>query len=592
MGRIKRMDSSLRGSLPAEEAGDDRSNPRTTTCAFYSIEIASSRSRLNYAVPRNDAFLFFILLVAFAFFSFVDSVAQVNRYMVFFKDKSGTPYTISSPEAFLSNRSIQRRTNQNISVTEQDLPVNPVYVTNIRNTGATVLYKTKWMNGLLVECDASLIPSIQNLVCVSSTAYVAPGSRPAPGGKVKSSNKFKESDNEAAATDVQLSMLGMNDMHTAGYRGEGKLIAILDAGFPGVNTATPFQHIFNESRFDAATSYDFVSGSSNVFAKNSHGTHVLSIVGGYVPNSFLGGAYKANFILFITEYAPNEYRVEEYNWLFAAERADSAGADVINTSLGYNTFDDSQMDYSKSQMDGQTAVITRAANVAASKGIAVVVSAGNEGSSNWGIISAPADSPNVFTVGSVNSQGIKVSSSSTGPTADGRIKPDVVALGSGVSIVTPAGDISSGGGTSYAAPLITSLVAGVWQKFPDLAVQELFDTIRNRASQFSSPDNFLGFGIPNFTDIITAIEPETSEPFATVYPNPVLDNLKITITNMDQLKLTISVFDSKGMRCNLETSTADNNAISLDFSSQKTGLYLLRLQKGNQVSMHKILKVE
>src|SRR5690242_20213096 len=199
---------------------------------------------------------------------------QVNRYMVFFKDKTGTPYSISSPQSFLSNRAIQRRSNQSIVISEQDLPVTPAYVSAVRNTGANALYKTKWMNGVLVECDASLIPSLQALASVSSVLYVAPGARPAPGGKVISSNKFKETDGEAAATDVQLEMLGMNDMHTAGYKGEGKLIAILDAGFPGVNTAAAFQHIFNESRFDAATSYDFVSGSSNVFAKNSHGTHV------------------------------------------------------------------------------------------------------------------------------------------------------------------------------------------------------------------------------------------------------------------------------------------------------------------------------
>ena len=283
------------------------------------------------------------LLVFFLLFTSGIVQSQVNRYMVFFNDKTGTPHNISSPETFLSNRSIQRRSNQSISVVEQDLPVVPAYVTAVQNTGAKVLYKTKWMNGVLVECDASLITEIDNLPSVSSINYVAPGARPAPGGRVRSSNKFKETNDEAAATDVQLTMLGMNAMHIAGYRGEGKLIAILDGGFPGVNTATPFQHIFNESRFDAATSYDFVSGSSNVFAKSNHGTHVLSIVGAHIPDSFSGGAYKATFILFITEYTPNEYRVEEYNWLFAAERADSAGVDLINTSLGYNTFDDATM---------------------------------------------------------------------------------------------------------------------------------------------------------------------------------------------------------------------------------------------------------
>jgi serine protease AprX len=538
-------------------------------------------------MDRIRLLLCFLILISGA------AQAQVNRYMVFFKDKVGTPYSISTPETFLSSRALQRRSKQNISVTEQDLPVTPSYITAVRNSGANVLYRTKWMNGILVECDASLIPTLQNLPSVNSVVYVAPGVRPAPGGRVKSSSKFKESDDEAGATDVQLSMLGMDDMHIAGYRGEGKLVAILDAGFPGVNTALPFQHIFAESRFDAATSYDFVSGSSNVFAKSNHGTHVLSIVGAHIPGSFAGGAYKANFILFVTEYAPSEYRVEEYNWLFAVERADSAGVDVINTSLGYSTFDDPQMSYTKAQMDGQTAVITRAANMAVSKGIAVVVSAGNEGNLSWGIIAAPADSKTVLTVGSVNGSKVKVPSSSTGPTADGRIKPDVVALGSGVSIITTTGEISSGGGTSYAAPLITSLVTGVWQMLPNLSVQELFDTIRNRSSQFSTPDNFLGYGIPSFANIVTSIKSETDLAFATVYPNPVFDKLKITLTeNMQLNHLMISVFDSKGGSCNVNTSTVHGQDLVLDFSDQKPGLYLIRLQNGNQLSLHKILKIE
>ena len=539
-------------------------------------------------MDRIKLILFFVLLTS----GFAQ--AQVNRYMVFFNDKTGTPYSISNPQAFLSSRAIQRRSNQNIAVIEEDLPVVPSYVTAVKNAGANVLYQTKWMNGVLVECDASLVPTIQNLASVNSVVYVAPGTRPAPGGRVRSSSKFNETEEEAGATDVQLSMLGMDEMHAASYRGEGKLIAVLDAGFPGVNTAAPFQHIFNESRFDAATSYDFVSGSPNVFAKNSHGTHVLSIVGANIPGSFTGGAYKANFILFVTEYAPTEYRVEEYNWVFAAERADSAGVDVINTSLGYTTFDDSQMNYTKAQMDGKTTVITRAANMAVSKGMAVVVSAGNEGSSSWGIISAPADSKDVLTIGSVNSSGIKVASSSTGPTADGRIKPDVVALGSGVSIISPIGEISSGGGTSYAAPLISSLVTGVWQMLPELTVKELFDTIRHRASQFSMPDNFLGYGIPNFTAIITSIEPETSTTFATVYPNPVFDKLRVTLTEEIQPnhRLTVNVFDSKGASCAMDFESNSPQELSIDFSSQKPGLYMLRLQKGDQISIHKIMKVE
>jgi serine protease AprX len=526
-------------------------------------------------------------------FTFGLSYGQVNRYMVFFSNKTGTPHSISSPETFLSERAILRRDNQNIAVIEQDLPVTPAYVEDVRNAGATVLYKTKWMNGVLVECDQSLILTIEALPDVSSVELVAPGARPPSAGRMGSSGKFKEVKESTGATDIQLSMLGIDEMHTAGYRGEGKLIAVIDAGYPGANTAAPFQHIFNESRFDATTSYNFVSGGSNVFTGNSHGTHVWAIMGAFSAGEFIGGAYKASFILFITEHTDTEYRVEEYNWLFAAERADSAGVDMINTSLGYNTFDDAQMDYDQSQMDGQTTVITRAANMASLKGIAVVVSAGNEGNKTWGIITAPADSENVLAVGSVDAAGVKVVMSSTGPTADGRIKPDVVALGDDVSYISPAGSVSSGDGTSYASPLIASFAAGIWQMLPELSAQQLLDTIRNRASQFSNPDNFLGYGIPNFISVITAVAPEIPADVASVFPNPVVRYAKVQFMDIVQSDhVLITLIDSRGMMSKMSASQVTNRELQIDLSNQKPGLYLLRLQTGNQLSVHKILKIE
>ncbi len=511
--------------------------------------------------------------------------------MVFFNDKSGTPHTTSNPETFLSERALERRSNQNIGVIEQDLPVTPLYVEDVRNTGATVLYRTKWMNGVLVECDQSLKATLEALLSVSSVELVAPGARPS--GRIRSSGKFKDVTESAGVTDVQLSMLGIDEMHIAGYKGEGKLIAIMDAGFPGANTATPFQHIFNESRFDAATSYNFVSGGSNVFSQDSHGTHVFSIMGAYIPDSFIGGAYKANFILFITEHAATEYRVEEYNWLFAAERADSAGVDVINTSLGYRLFDDSNMDYSVDDMDGQTAIITRAAEIASSKGIAVVVSAGNEGGAVPTTIGAPADGESVLSVGAVSSAGVITSFSSIGPSFDGRIKPDVVALGSLVSLINSSGNIATGNGTSYASPLIASLVTGIWQMFPELSAQELLDTIRNRASQSNNPDNFLGYGIPNFTFVITAIDSEEPADFISVFPNPTLNQVKIEFLGSSQSeKIRIELFDARGSVSYVKAVPVNEKEFLIDLSSHKPGLYLLRCMRGSQLSVHKILKLE
>ena len=515
--------------------------------------------------------------------------------MVFFNDKVGSLHSTSTPETFLSSRSILRRTNQNISIAEQDLPVVPAYVESVRNASSTVkvLYRTKWMNGILVECEVSDVSILQGLSIVDSVAYVAPGSRPTAGGRVRSSSKFREVTEGTAATDVQLSMLGMDAMHEAGYRGEGMLIAIMDAGFPGADTISFFKHVFDQNRFDAATSYDFVSGGSNVFRQNGHGTNVWSTIAAFKNGVFLGGAYKANYILFITEHAPTEYRVEEYNWLFAAEKADSAGVDVITTSLGYTTFDDSSMNYSIADMDGQTTVITRAAEIAASNGIAVVASSGNEGHGSPTTIGAPADGENVLAVGSVTSAGIKSATSSIGPSADGRIKPDVAAMGSSVSVIWMNGLITSSSGTSFSAPLMASLVTGVWQALPELTDSQLLDTIRSVASQANNPDNQLGYGIPNFNQVVTSTDPEIAGYFVSIFPNPTLSQIKIEfIDNSQSDKLMIDLVDSKGAVSNVGVSSISNKEFLIDISNHQPGLYLLRLQLGNQFSVHKILKIE
>lgn len=522
--------------------------------------------------------------------------AQVDRYMVFFTDKDGTPYSIDNPETFLSARAIGRRTVQSISITEQDLPITPGYVQGIRDEGITVLYKTKWLNGVLVECNTTGESILQSLPYVSSVEYVAPGGRPSASGRRRSSGKFKESSSVAAITDEQISMLGMDHMHMEGYRGEGMLVAIMDAGFPGANVTPFFSSVFDEGRFDAQTSYDFVSGGSDVFRHSNHGTEVWSTLAGFKENEFSGGAYKASYMLFVTEYAPTEYRVEEYNWLFAAERADSAGVDVINTSLGYNTFDDPAMNYTVAQMNGVTAVITRAAEIAASKGIAVVVSAGNEGNvPSWQIITAPADGASVLAVGAVTSEGVKTSTSSIGPSADGRIKPDVSALGSGVAVINSSGNIASSSGTSFAAPLTTSLVVGVWQMLPELTVKQLFDTIRNRSSQFSTPDFQLGYGIPNFISVITGVDHELQgKDFVTIFPNPASHEIFIEFLNREPgSQVKFSLTDSKGViDYKVPVSQQDILKFSMDISAQRPGLYVLRVQQGKRLSMFKIIKIE
>src|SRR6478609_7267065 len=370
-------------------------------------------------MDRINIIVFLLLIIQTVF------QAQVDRYVVYLKDKNGTPFSITSPNQFLSQRSIDRRVRQKIEITAEDLPITPDYRAQLKATGASVFFSSKWLNCILVEATPALVTTITSLPFVSKVELVAPGKK-LNAGRVKKFKKVKET-SAIPATNTQLSMIGIDSMHLDGFRGEGIYVGVFDSGFDGVNTALPFKPIFDEGRL--LYSVDLVANSKNVFQYDSHGTEVFSVIAAYSAGSFIGGAYKANYMLFVTEDVTSEYRIEEYNWLFAAEKADSAGVDVINSSLGYNLFDDSSMDYKVADLNGTTAIVSLAAAKALEKGMVVVCSAGNEGSNSWKYVTPPADVNGVLAIGSVTTARLKSSFSSIGPTADGRIKPDVMALG-------------------------------------------------------------------------------------------------------------------------------------------------------------------
>lgn len=522
------------------------------------------------------------------------SWAQENRYMVFFKDKTGTPYSISQPEEYLSARALARRNRQHISITEQDIPVNTSYVLGVQNANAKVFYSTRWMNGVLVQCEETAIPQIEALEYVASVQLVAPGERPLPNGRKKSGSRIKEvKAGEINAS--QQAMLGIGQMHDAGHRGEGVWVAVTDSGFPGVDVHEAFSHLFSEGRLYSNLSHDFVHGGTGVFQYDDHGTRVLSVMAAYQPGQFIGGAYKASFLLFVTEDSPTEYRIEEYNWLFAVERADSLGVDIINTSLGYNTFDLPSMNYAKSDMNGNTAIISRAANWAAEKGMLIVTSAGNEGVNSWKTITAPADAENVLSVGGVISGGEKMASSSEGPSADGRIKPEVAALGSGVYVMADDGSILARTGTSYSAPLVTSLAAGIWQRYPDLTNFELIDIIKNTASQAESPDNRLGYGIPNFKAIVNKLEWKPQENLFEVYPNPVISDT-VYISLADPETTNTALVEIVSMQGQLIVSKVVsfswlNTVYTADCSALSSGVYFLQVSTADGLFTYKLVKL-
>lgn len=519
----------------------------------------------------------------------VAAEAQVNRYMVFFKDKNNSPYSLAAPGQFLSAKAIDKRVRFQIPITLDDIPVNPGYVGQVRAAGAEVYFTSRWFNGVLVQTTPDLIPAIEQLPFVWKTELVAPG-RKLTGGREKQL-RLRSRSQSAAATKVQLEMLGLDAMHSEGIEGQGVDVAIFDSGFAGVNQSQPFQHLFADGRIKGT--FDFVAKAASVYAYDDHGTEVMSVM---AANSagYTGGAHQANYFLFVTEDVTSEYRVEEYNWTFAAERADSAGVDVINSSLGYNEFDATSMNYVPSQLDGTVAVITQAASKAIERGMLVVSSAGNEGNNSWRLVTPPADAKGIVAVGAVNSVNSRVGFSSIGPTADGRIKPDVVALGASTAVVTPSGAVGGSNGTSSAAPLVASLLAGLRQKFPALTPAQLRDVLLKSGDQAAQPDNLKGYGLPHYLRARKVVEKPNPEAAVTVYPNPVTEQrFQIYLKDVLNESVQLVVCDVHGREHVRQEHyvNLDNNPIDVDATALPAGVYIVRVITNNAIQTLRFVKL-
>ncbi|RCR69525.1 S8 family serine peptidase [Larkinella punicea] len=535
-----------------------------------------------------------VLLLLILVTSGLSAQAQTRKYLILLKDKVNTPYSISRPEQFLSQRAIQRRTKQGISVQEKDLPVNPAYVSALQQTGARVWFSSRWANAVLVETTEA------NLATIRALAFVQGVERNRSIGNARigyaqltsnpQKNKLEQADPSVyGISSEQLIQIGVDKMHAQGYHGEGMLVAILDAGFRNANQVPFLSPLFRENRIIGT--YDFVQKETSVYEDDKHGMEVLSIMAGYQANQLIGPAYQASYLLLRTEDAASETPVEEANWLFGAEYADSTGADVINSSLGYTTFDDPTQNYTYNDLNGQTTLVSRAARWAAETGILVVNSAGNEGNDTWRYIGAPADVPTVLAIGSVDRNGVKSPFSSFGPSADGRVKPDLVALGSGTVLGSPGGTVATGSGTSYSAPLVAALATGFWQANPRLTAQQVIACLRQSGNQFTQPNNELGYGIPNFerASVIAA-----NDYSLLIYPNPFTNADRLTVQwNEIPLNQTIEamVTNSAGQVVWQQKYSSDRMAnFSLQSLSLSPGLYFLTLSSESAKRTVKLMK--
>ena len=438
-----------------------------------------------------------------------------EKYAVYFTDKNDTPYSINNPEAFLSQRAIERRARHGILPVVQDLPVNPAYVQALRNLGAQTPFTSRWLNCALVSCTPGVKNQIQNLPFVSRVVYVSPGFYASKGGGEdvpKSSTKFEREADFMPANPKnmneeynygygagQITQINGVPVHRQGYTGAGVLIAVLDAGFENVNNMSVFNRIFSEGRLVFAK--DVVHPGGNIYSSNTHwhGTSVLSCMAAYTENSFVGTAPKASYALIRTEEDPGEYIIECYNWVIGAELADSIGADIINSSLGYHDFDDHSMNYTFSQMDGETPVASYAAKCAIERGVFVTVSAGNDNYTDWPWIGTPADTKYAATIGAVDPDGDIAYFSSIGPAnAAGDPKPNVCARGMDATIYNTYGSVSSGAGTSFAGPIACGMYACLIQANPTVHPALLRNIVDSTGNRFTNHHIAYGYGIPNF----------------------------------------------------------------------------------------------
>ncbi len=421
-------------------------------------------------------------------------------YRIVLKDKAGTPYSITSPEKFLSLKSVERRRRQGIAIDSTDLPVSPDYIRAIDKRGLSVVGKSKWNNTLLVKGPnrqqlerLRLLPFVKSVLKV----WESKDSIPKPEGRDEVVSKFESwgtvSNMPYGEGQKQIEAINGIPLHDAGFRGKGMTIAVLDAGYMNVDKIKAF------SNANIIGTHNFVAVSpTTVYKQMDHGTKVLSTMAMNQPNIFVGTAPDASYLLLRSEDYSSENIVEEDYWAEAAEYADSIGADIISSSLGYHHFDDSLVNHHYWEQDGHTALISRTASMLADKGIVCVNSAGNDGMGSWKRINFPADADNILTVGAMTYQGLNSPFSSVGPTADGRVKPDVMAIGSSTSVVSGNGTIQHNNGTSFSCPCIAGMVACLWQALPDKTAKEIIDIVRKAGNNVDHPDNIYGYGIPDF----------------------------------------------------------------------------------------------
>jgi len=539
-------------------------------------------------------FLLRILLLSVGFLSMPCFAADSYYFFVQFTDKNNTTFSLDRPEEFLSAKAISRRMEQGIAYDSTDLPVNPDYLTQLTNHGLKIHSSSKWMNGATVLLqDSSLMAQIRLLPFVKTTEYTGIKTESISPAPRKINKLIEEYDYGTAAT--QIGRLNGAALHNAGYTGKDIIIGVIDAGFQQADNNIAFDSLHLQNRLLGTVS--IIDSTIDVFREDAHGANVLSIMAANIPQQYFGTAPHASYWLIQTEYVPTEYKVEVDFLVRGLEYADSVGVDVVNISLGYFEFDDPVMNFTYDDMNGKFSRASRAATLATQKGIIICNSAGNEGNSSWKYIASPSDAEGILSVGAVDMNDTIAYFSSYGPSADGRTKPEVCAIGLNTALINRNGNPATGNGTSYSSPVIAGLMACYLQyckeKIPHTYdVEQILTHIVQSSDRYNHPDERYGYGIPDFqeamnsilTDVIHNRKKDTSH---SVHYIPGSGDLKIMVNPFTTGRsCQVNIFTANG---NLRFAHKFYDSATIHLNNYAAGIYMVQVISEDKISLTKIM---
>jgi serine protease AprX len=554
-------------------------------------------------------------------FLFQRIYAQEYKYLIHFKDKNNNGFSLSDPGAFLSYKSIQRRTKQNIKIDSTDLPITASYIDSLSMLPTLrILNKSRWFNQILISLsDTSVLQQVFQYSFILSSEPVNNDSRKKMPESKSVNQHTATTGNSTISALSYFSSLGSDTinygasqgqiyihhgdyLHKMGFHGEGMTIALLDDGFNNYLDNPAFDSLRNDNRI--LGTYDFVNLKVSVNEEDQHGADCFSIIAANMPGTMVGTAPGSNYWLFKTEDINSETPVEEQNWVAAAEFADSAGVDLISTSLGYGYFDDTVYNLDYVKRNGHTALISRAANLAVAKGMIVTASAGNSGglTDEEKYILCPADGDSVYAVGSVDINGLIAYSSSWGPNSSGQIKPDGVSVGAGAFYVAPNGIVNSGSGTSFSNPNLAGLIACLWQAFPEFVSHDILDAVRRSSNLYTDPNNRYGYGLPDFEKAFAILQDKQLNSYSQllgndwihVFPVPFHQSFSLLIRPTISGKASLQLLDVSGKIIVKQTIVITASQLQLrEFEVSEplsTGVYFIRYVDQKESRTLKLLK--